>query len=47
MHCIKFLKKCGIRRVYYSYDQELKMEKTNEIENNHISGKYRKPWSEF
>ena len=46
-HCLDFLKKCGIKKVYYSYEGNLKMEKVSEMETTHISAKYRKPWSEF
>ena len=45
--CLKMLKEYNIRRVYYSYEKELKMEKVSEMENNHLSSKYRRPWSTF
>lgn len=45
--CIKFLKNSGIRKIYYSYEGGLKMEKTIEIETDHVSSKYRKPWCQF
>jgi hypothetical protein len=41
------LKKFGLRRIYYSFEGYLKMEKVNEMESFHISSKYRKPFSEF
>ena len=44
--CLSFLKKCGVRRVYYSVGQDrIRMEKVNEMVSNHISSRYRKPWS--
>jgi deoxycytidylate deaminase len=45
--CIEFLKNTGIRRVYYSCDEKIYIEKMNSIENEHLSSKYRKPWSTF
>ena len=45
--CLKQLKNCGFRRVYYSEKGDLKMEKVNQMENNHLSSKYRRPWSSF
>ena len=45
--CVDMLKKYGVRRVYYSYERELKMEKVNELKNDHLSSKYRRAWSEF
>jgi len=45
--CVEMLKRHGVRRVYYSYERELKMEKVNELTNDHLSSRYRRPWSEF
>ena len=45
--CVEMLKKHGVRRVYYSYERGLKMEKVNQLENEHLSSKFRRPWSEF
>ena len=44
-HCLKFLKQIGVRRVYYTVQKTLKMEKVKEMESDHISCKYRMPWS--
>lgn len=43
--CLDFLKKVGIRRIYYSFYSELKMEKINIMESDHVSSKYRKSWA--
>ena len=45
--CLERMKKLGVRRVYYSYDREIKVEKVNEMESTHVSAKYRRPWSDF
>ena len=47
--CLERLKKLGLRRVYYSYDgtPNLKMEKINTIESDHLSSKYQRAWSTF
>lgn len=47
--CLEKLKRLGLRRAYYSYDgtYDLKMEKINLMETDHLSSKYSKPWSEF
>ena len=45
VRCLDMLKKSGIRRIYYSFERNLKMEKINEMETNHVSSRYRKPWS--
>ena len=47
MKCLESMKKLGVRRVYYSYDREIKMEKVNEMKSDHLSAKYRRPWSDF
>jgi hypothetical protein len=46
VRCLDYLKKTGVRRIYYSYEQEFKMEKINCMESSHISSRYRKPWAE-
>ena len=55
--CIKFLQKTGIKKIYYSVGTDIEksiqtegdfsyvMEKTCEIHNDHLSSKYRNPWS--
>ena len=43
-HCLKELKKYGIRRVYYSYNKNLLMEKVSEMKTEYITSKYRKSW---
>lgn len=45
VRCLDYLKKAGIRRIYYSYEQEFRMEKINEMQSSHISSRYRKPWA--
>lgn len=45
--CLEKLKNYGFRKVYYSYDKKIIVEKTNQMENDHLSSKYRKPWSSF
>jgi glutaredoxin-related protein len=45
--CVEFLKNYGVRRVYYSYDEKLIVEKVNQLKNEHVSSKYRKPWATF
>lgn len=46
-HCLILLKKVGIQRVYYSIFGDFKMEKVKYMKTEHISSRYRKPWSEF
>lgn len=46
-HCTEFLKKHGIRRIYYSYENDFIMEKTQNLKSDHLSAKYKKPWSQF
>ena len=41
-HCLKFLKKCGIRRVYYSFNKSIIVEKVSNMDTDHISAKNRK-----
>lgn len=46
--CLALIKKYGIRKVYYSYDQELIYVKTRDITDPYLSSKYRNgPWSEW
>ena len=45
--CLELIKQYNIKRVYYSYDGDLVMEKTRDIETDHVSSKYRRPWSEW
>ena len=40
-HCLQMIKESGIKRVYYSYDKGLKMEKVNQMETSHLSARYR------
>ena len=47
MKCLETMKKLGVRRVYYSFYNEIKVEKVNEMETEHVSAKFRRPWSEF
>ena len=47
VRCLNYLKSLGVRRVYYSVDREIKMEKVSEMKTDHVSGKYRRPWNEF
>lgn len=47
VRCLNTLKKCGFRRVYYTHHGDIKMEKVNEMETDHLSSKYRRPWSSF
>ena len=35
-NCLEFIKKCGIRRIYYSDNQTLKMERSYKMETNHV-----------
>ena len=56
--CIRFLQKTGIKRIYYSVGPNIEesinldkgisyvMEKTCEIRSDHVSAKYRNPWSQ-
>jgi hypothetical protein len=45
--CIKFLQKTGIKKIYYSVSpEEIVMEKITHIKNDHLSSKYRNPWSQ-
>lgn len=47
--CLARLKKLGLRRVYYSFDgtNNLRVEKLAESQTQHVSAKYRRPWSLF
>ena len=45
--CLNILKQHGFQRIYYSFQKNIKMEKVKYMENDHISSKYRRPWSEF
>ena len=45
--CLDLIKNYGIRKVYYSDEKRLIMEKTNNMETNHLSSKYRKPWNDM
>ena len=42
--CLKIIKSYGIKKVYYSYDKKLVMERTSKMETDHISSKYRNGW---
>lgn len=46
LHCLEILKKCGIRKVYYSCNQKLIEEKTCEMQTEHLTIKYRKPFNQ-
>lgn len=48
LHCLDFLKKCGcgIRKVYYSCNQKLIEEKTCNMQTEHLTIKYRKPFNQ-
>jgi len=35
-HCLQFIKDCGIRRIYYSNNQNLILEKTSDMQTEHI-----------
>ncbi len=45
--CLELIKFYGIRKVYYSKNNELVRIKTNQIDNPYISSKYRNPWNEW
>ena len=45
--CLKMLKYYGIKKVYYSLEQEIVFEKTNEMETDHLSSRYTHPWREW
>ncbi|MBA3285039.1 MAG: hypothetical protein H0U27_08275 [Nitrosopumilus sp.] len=45
--CLCTLKSYGIKRIYYSRFGDLKMEKIIDMTTEHLSSKYRRPWSEF
>jgi hypothetical protein len=45
--CLDLLKSYGFQRVYYSIHKDIQMEKVQHMKNEHLSAKYRKPWSEF
>lgn len=47
VRCTDMLKRYGLRRVYYSFDGDLKMEKVSELNSDHVSSKFRKPFKEF
>ena len=47
VRCAEMLKNYGLRRVYYSFEGNFKMEKVNTMTSSHISSRYRKPFSEF
>lgn len=37
MHCINYMKKIGIKKVYYSKDEKIFYEKMNSIQSDHVS----------
>lgn len=43
-HCLDLMKSLGIRRVYYSFEGKIVMEKVNEMQTDHISAKNRRTW---
>ena len=45
--CLESLKNYGVRRVYYSCDNKLIMEKISQMETNYLTSKYTTPWSKF
>ena len=45
LRCLNYMKSAGIRRIYYSFDREIKMERACTMETTHISSKFRKAWS--
>ncbi len=45
--CLETLKNYGIRRVYYSYERTIIMEKLSEMNTDYLSSKYSTPWSDF
>lgn len=40
-HCLEVLKEYGIKKVYYSMNKDIVAEKTNKMENNHVSSRRR------
>lgn len=45
--CLSLLKKFGIQKIYYSNLGNITTEKVKDMTSDHISSKYKKPWSEF
>ena len=45
--CLNILKGYGFQKVYYSMYKKMEVEKIKYMENDHLSARYRKPWSEF
>ena len=45
--CLEMIKICGIKKVHYSYDQKLIFEKTEDIQTDHLSSRYRTPWNKW
>ena len=45
--CLEMIKKCGIKKIYYSHDQGLVYEKARDMENDHVSSAHRVPWHQW